>query len=38
LIRQAREAGVRKSVIEREFNVSETQYYRIIRHETRPWI
>ncbi len=38
LIRQAREAGVRKSVIEREFNVSETQYYRIIRHETRPGI
>ena len=38
LIRQAREAGVRKSVIEREFKVSEKQFYRIIRHETRPWI
>lgn len=38
LIRQSREAGVRKSVIEREFKVSETQFYRIIRHETRPGI
>lgn len=36
MVRQAREAGVQKKVIEQEFGISETQYYRIVKGRSWP--